>query len=95
MIAQRLVKAVSSAFGTAKHSKAAGLALIGSAILLVLQSYFLRELLAAELLFGFILIPVLTIVGIIYAIGQFSDYGSQAIAVRVHAPPRLKDRRGL
>ena len=43
------------------------------AAFLVLQVYFVRELLAAELLFGLLFAVVLVIGGIVYALGMLSE----------------------
>ena len=43
------------------------------AAFLVLQVYFVRELLAAELLFGLLFAAVLAIGGIVYALGTFGE----------------------
>ena len=92
MSLQRFVKNVGNALGTAKHSKAVGLVLIGSSVFILMQFYFLRELLAAEVLLGLILIPLFTLVGIFYTVGLISDLGLQAIAVKTHSLRALKGR---
>jgi hypothetical protein len=63
------------------------------AAFLVLQLYFVRELLAAELLFGLLFAVVLAIGGIVYALGTFSERAIDAgeVGVRVIA---ISTRRG-
>lgn len=49
--------------------------LLGLAVLLVLQLYFVRELLAAELLFGFLFAVLLAMVAVFYVIGAIGEWG--------------------
>ena len=45
------------------------------AVLLILQLYFVRELIAAELLFGLLFAVLLLIVGIFYIVGTIGEWG--------------------
>lgn len=45
------------------------------AVLLVLQLYFVRELLAAEILFGMGFLSLLLLGGILYALGEIGERG--------------------
>jgi hypothetical protein len=93
MSLQRFVKKAENALSAGRYSNAAGLVLIGSSVFIMLQFYFLRELLAAEFLLGLILIPLFTFVGIFYTIWLISDLGLQAIGVKVHSLTASKDQR--
>jgi hypothetical protein len=93
MSLQRFVKKVENALSAGRYSNAAGLVLIGSSAFIMLQFYFLCELLAAEFLLGLILIPLFTFVGIFYTIWLISDLGLQAIGVKVHSLTASKDQR--
>lgn len=73
--------------------KIATIIVTGVSALLAFQFYFLRELLAAEFLLALIFIPILTIVGGVYAIGLMGERGLRAVAVRVHAEPLAGHRR--
>src|SRR5579872_5390510 len=55
------------------------------AAFLVLQVYFVRELLAAELLFGLLFAVVLVIGGIVYALGTISERAIDAGEVGARA----------
>jgi len=74
--------------------KIATIVVTGASVLLAFQFYFLRELLAAEFLLALIVLPLLTIVGAVYAIGAMGNWGLHAVAVRVHSQPALR-RRGF
>jgi hypothetical protein len=93
MSLQRFVKKAENALSSGRYSNAAGLVLIGSSAFIMLQFYFLRELLAAEFLLGLILIPLFTFVGIFYTIWLISDLGLPAIGVKVHSLTASKDQR--
>jgi len=94
MSLQRFVKKVENALSAGRYSNTAALVLIGSSAFIMLQFYFLRELLAAEFLLGLlILIPLVTFVGIFYTIWLISDLGLQAIRVKVHSLTASKDQR--
>lgn len=45
------------------------------AVLFILQLYFVREMLAAEVLFGMLFVVVLLLVGIFYAVGALGERG--------------------
>lgn len=49
--------------------------LIGAAMFAVLQVYFVRELLAAELLFGLLFTSLIVLAGIFYVIGTVGQWG--------------------
>jgi hypothetical protein len=55
--------------------------LLALAVLLVLQLYFVRELLAAELLFGLLFAVLLFMVGIFYVVGAIGEWGIGASGV--------------
>jgi hypothetical protein len=75
------------------HSKLRWAAIPGLGIGLVLQVYFFREMVAAELLFGLAFLVMLTLVGIFYAIGAIGERGLDAVEVAVRAIGRFA-RRG-
>lgn len=95
MFWRSFVKVLGLRFSKAAYSKAAGFALICVSLLLVLQFYFVRELLTGELLLGLIFSAFCMLAGIVYAIGLASDLGLQAIAVKIHSRPALRLRRPL
>lgn len=49
----------------------------GLAILIVLQLYFVRELLAAELLFGILFVFLFSLAALCYAVGTVGVYGRE------------------
>jgi hypothetical protein len=74
------------AFGEAAAKQAKlrkGLVVIIAAVL-VLQVYFVRELLAAELLFGLLFAVVLAVGGIVYALGTLSERAIEAGEAGAH-----------
>lgn len=81
-----------NAMSKIRHPKPLGLVLGGIFILPAFQFYFLRELLAAELLLGLVFIALLTVVGLAYAIGVASEWGLEAVTVKVHSLPSLASR---
>jgi predicted membrane channel-forming protein YqfA (hemolysin III family) len=66
-------------------------------ILVVLQIYFVRELLAAELLFGLLFAALLLLGGICYAVGALGEYGLDwaEVGVRVLAKYARRGYTGL
>jgi hypothetical protein len=60
---------------------------------LVLQVYFFREMVAAELLFGLAFLVMLTLVGIFYLIGAIGERGLDGVEAAVRAIGRSA-RRG-
>jgi len=70
-------------------SRAVAALLVGASCGVALfQIYFLRELLAAEVLLGLIFVPLLTIVAIMYTIGAISEWGVEKLAVKAHSSSR-------
>jgi hypothetical protein len=74
MFAQ-LITSLKSFFRQPKVRKRLLLAL---AILFVLQLYFVRELIAAELLFGLFFAVILAVVGIVYLLGAVGEWSISA-----------------
>ncbi|HTS12300.1 MAG TPA: hypothetical protein VMH00_09300 [Candidatus Limnocylindrales bacterium] len=66
------MKTISGVLGKARIGKGAVTVL---AVLFILQAYFVRELLAAELLFALGFVVVLALVAVFYAIGAASEFG--------------------
>jgi hypothetical protein len=58
-----------------QNAKVRDRALSALVILVVLQIYFVRELLAAELLFGLLFAALLLLGGVCYAVGVVGEYG--------------------
>jgi hypothetical protein len=58
-----------------RNSKLRNRLLLGLAVLLVLQLYFVRELLAAELLFGLLFAVLLAMVAVFYLVGAIGEWG--------------------
>ena len=84
----RLISSMEKILRRVRCKTAATLLLSGSFVLVLFQFYFLRELLAAEVLLGLIFITLLTIVGIMYAIGLVSEWGAESLAVKMHSDSR-------
>jgi hypothetical protein len=58
------------------------------AVLLVLQVYFVRELLAAEILFAMLFVVVLVLCGIFYALGAVGERGLDLAEVGIRVVAR-------
>jgi hypothetical protein len=76
-----------------KQSKLRWAAIPALGIGLILQVYFFREMVAAELLFGLAFLVMLTLVGIFYLIGAIGERGLDGAEVAVRAIGRSA-RRG-
>jgi fatty acid desaturase len=76
------------AIAGAKQAKLRKRLTILLAVILFLQLYFVRELIAAELLFGLGFLVLLTLVGIFYAIGFIGEqtFNGLEAGYRVTAP---------
>jgi hypothetical protein len=83
-----LAKAKELALAAAKQAKLRKGLTLFLAIILVLQLYFVRELIAAELLFGLGFLVFLTLVGIFYAVGFLGEraFGGVEAGYRATAP---------
>lgn len=71
--------------GVAKRPKIRKAAFILLAVFIVLQIYFVRELLAAELLFGLGFAVLLAVGGIFYLVGMLGERGFDLAEVGVRA----------
>jgi len=69
-------------------------AIIATTIFLVLQLYFVRELIAAELLFCLGFVFLLVLAGIFYVVGTIGDWGFGLVEAGVKAASG-PTRRGL
>jgi hypothetical protein len=58
------------------------------AVLFVLQLYFVREMLAAEVLFGMFFVVVLLLCGIFYAVGALGERGLDLAEAGIRAVAR-------
>jgi hypothetical protein len=67
------------------HAKIRKRLLIGLLALLVLQLYFVRELIAAELLFGLGFVVLLTLGGIFYFVGAVGERSFDLIETGIRA----------
>jgi len=75
------------------HSKLRWAAIPVLGIVLILQVYFFREMVAAELLFGLAFLVMLALVGIFYVVGAIGERGLEVAEVAVRATGRFA-RRG-
>jgi hypothetical protein len=67
------------------HAKIRKRLLLGLLVLLVLQLYFVRELIAAELLFGLGFVVLLTLGGIFYFVGAVGERSFDLIETGIRA----------
>ncbi len=84
----RIERLKAFAVAAAKEAKVRKRVALALAVLLVLQLYFVRELIAAELLFGLGFVVLLTLGGIFYFVGAIGERSFNLIetGVRVGAP---------
>ena len=68
-----------------EHAKIRKRLLLGLLALLVLQLYFVRELIAAELLFGLGFVVLLTLGGIFYFVGAIGERSFDLIETGIRA----------
>jgi hypothetical protein len=89
----RLSKSLADKLQSATRSKVARVLVPLLGVVIVLQVYFFRELLAAELLFGLVFAIVLVLFGLFYLIGALGERGLNQADVAARAFGRSA-RRG-
>jgi hypothetical protein len=88
-----LGKLKESSLGIWQNRKIRNRVLSGLVILVVLQVYFVRELLAAELLFGLLFAALLLLGGLCYVVGMIGERGLDFAEVGVRVVSKYA-RRG-
>jgi hypothetical protein len=86
---------IKTLFGAIKqNTKLRNRLLLALAVLLVFQLYFVRELLAAELLFGVLFAVLLAVAGFFYVVGAIGEWGIEVGGVGARVLMQSA-RRGL